>query len=190
MLFRSNAGVVAVAGMYGDVGDTARSAERLMGSTRMLARAVRAIRETSGIVASRGVNPRDYRGEMLAYRLPAAVSAPLMKRMFARVMCFHGIRIIQTGVGDRYVLEKMLAGGYTLGGEQSGHVIDTIHATTGEGVLTSLRVAARLKRTGKSLAELASIVQRLPQILINVKGVDKNAASTNTVVQKAAQAMR
>ena len=97
----------------------------------------------------------------------------------------HGIRIIQTGVGDRYVLEKMLAGGYTLGGEQSGHVIDTIHATTGDGVLTSLRVAARLKRTGKSLAELASIVQRLPQILINVKGVDKDAASTNTVVQKA-----
>ena len=91
-----NAGVVAVAGMYGDVGDTARSAERLMGSTRMLARAVRAIRETSGIVASRGVNLGDYRGEMLAYRLPTAVSAPLMKRMFARspltrrIMTLHG----------------------------------------------------------------------------------------------------
>ena len=97
----------------------------------------------------------------------------------------HGIRTVQTGVGDRYVLEKMLQGGYTLGGEQSGHVIDTIHATTGDGVLTSLRVAARMKRTGKSLAELASIVSRLPQTLINVKGVDKAAAGTNAAVQAA-----
>lgn len=97
----------------------------------------------------------------------------------------HGIRTVQTGVGDRYVLEKMLQGGYTLGGEQSGHVIDTIHATTGDGVLTSLRVAARMKRTGKSLAELAAIVSRLPQTLINVKGVDKASAGTNTAVQAA-----
>ena len=97
----------------------------------------------------------------------------------------HGIRTVQTGVGDRYVLERMLQGGYTLGGEQSGHVIDTLHATTGDGVLTSLRVAARVKRSGKSLAELASIVQRLPQTLVNVKGVDKGAAHTNSAVQKA-----
>lgn len=97
----------------------------------------------------------------------------------------HGIRTVQTGVGDRYVLEKMLQGGYTLGGEQSGHVIDSLHATTGDGVLTSLRVAARMKRTGKSLAELASIVTRLPQTLINVKGVDKGAAGTNKAVQAA-----
>ena len=100
----------------------------------------------------------------------------------------HGIRIVQTGVGDRYVLEKMLQGGFTLGGEQSGHVIDTIHATTGDGVLTSLRVAARLKRTGKTLAELASIVTRLPQTLINVKGVDKAAAGTDQAVQDAVAA--
>ena len=99
-----------------------------------------------------------------------------------------GIRTVQTAVGDRYVLEKMLAGGYTLGGEQSGHVIDTLHATTGDGILTSLRVAARLKRTGQSLAELASIVQRLPQTLINVKGVDKAAAGTNKAVQEAVAA--
>ena len=100
----------------------------------------------------------------------------------------HGIRTVQTGVGDRYVLEKMLAGGFTLGGEQSGHVIDTIHATTGDGVLTSLRVAARLKRSGKTLAELASIVHRLPQTLINVRGVDKNAAGTDAGVQDAVTA--
>ena len=97
----------------------------------------------------------------------------------------HGIRTVQTGVGDRYVLERMLQGGYTLGGEQSGHVIDTIHATTGDGVLTSLHVAARVKRTGKTLAELASVVTRLPQTLINVKNVDKGAASTNKAVQDA-----
>ena len=97
----------------------------------------------------------------------------------------HGIRTVQTGVGDRYVLERMLQGGYTLGGEQSGHVIDTVHATTGDGVLTSLHVAARVKRTGKTLAELASVVTRLPQTLINVKNVDKGAASTNKAVQDA-----
>ena len=97
----------------------------------------------------------------------------------------RGIRTVQTGVGDRYVLEKMLAGGYTLGGEQSGHVIDTIHGTTGDGVLTSLRIAARMKRSKKSLAELASIVQRLPQTLVNVPNVDKHAAATNEAVQAA-----
>ena len=91
-----NAGVGAVAAMYGDVEDTTRAAEQLMGSTRMLARVVKAIRETSRIVASRGVDLRRYRGEMLAYRLPTAASAPLMKRMFARnlltrrIMTLHG----------------------------------------------------------------------------------------------------
>ena len=91
-----NAGVGAVAGMYGDVEDTTRAAEQLMGSSRMLARVVKAIRETSRIVASRGVDLRRYRGELLAYRLPTAVSAPLMKRMFARnlltrrIMTLHG----------------------------------------------------------------------------------------------------
>jgi len=100
----------------------------------------------------------------------------------------HGIRIIQTGVGDRYVLERMLSGGFTLGGEQSGHVIDTIHATTGDGVLTSLRVAARVKRTGATLTELAGIVTRLPQTLVNVSGVDKAAAGTDRAVQDAVAA--
>lgn len=100
----------------------------------------------------------------------------------------HGIRTVQTGVGDRYVLERMLQGGYTLGGEQSGHVIDSLHATTGDGVLTSLRVAARMKRTGKSLAELASVLTRLPQTLINVRGVDKVAAGTDKTVQDAVAA--
>ena len=91
-----NAGVGAVTAMYGDVEDTPRAAEQLMGSTRMLARVVKAIREASRIVASRGVDLRHYRGEMLVYRLPTAASAPLMKRMFARnlltrrIMTLHG----------------------------------------------------------------------------------------------------
>lgn len=90
-----------------------------------------------------------------------------------------GITIKETGVGDRYVLEGMRAGGYNLGGEQSGHVIFADHATTGDGVLTGLHIAARVKATGKSLKELAGAMVVLPQVLINVKGVDKEAAPSN-----------
>ncbi|MDK7123253.1 phosphoglucosamine mutase, partial [Pauljensenia sp. UMB6358] len=65
-----------------------------------------------------------------------------------------GIDTVQTAVGDRYVLEKMREGGFAIGGEQSGHVIISDYATTGDGVLTSLMIAKRVKQTGKSLAEL------------------------------------
>ncbi len=99
-----------------------------------------------------------------------------------------GIATVQTGVGDRYVLEAMLAGGHVLGGEQSGHIIDTRHATTGDGILTSLLLAARLARTGKPLQEIASVVQRLPQTLINVRGVDKARAGTDERVLAAVAA--
>lgn len=88
----------------------------------------------------------------------------------------NGITVTQTGVGDRYVLESMNANGYSLGGEQSGHVIFADHATTGDGVLTGLQLAARVKATGKSLKELAAVLTVLPQVLINVRGVDKAAA--------------
>jgi phosphoglucosamine mutase len=88
-----------------------------------------------------------------------------------------GIKTVQTGVGDRYVLEAMRAGGYTLGGEQSGHIINSHHATTGDGILSSLLLAARVVSTGRSLADLASVVTRLPQVLVNVKGVDKARAA-------------
>ncbi|MFV2145283.1 phosphoglucosamine mutase [Isoptericola sp. G70] len=84
-----------------------------------------------------------------------------------------GVRTVQTGVGDRYVLEEMRAHGYGLGGEQSGHIILAEHATTGDGVLTALHLAARIKATGKRLADLATEIPRLPQTLVNVKGVDK-----------------
>lgn len=93
-----------------------------------------------------------------------------------------GITVKETGVGDRYVLEGMRAGGYSLGGEQSGHVIFADHATTGDGVLTGLHIAARVKATGKSLKELAGAMTVLPQVLINVKGVDKHAAPMNKML--------
>ncbi|MDK8657650.1 phosphoglucosamine mutase [Actinotignum sanguinis] len=97
----------------------------------------------------------------------------------------HGVRTVQTGVGDRYVLEEMRRGGYSLGGEQSGHVISLAKATTGDGSLTSLLLAQQVAASGRSLRELASVVTRLPQILVNVPNVDKAAASTNEQVQRA-----
>lgn len=99
-----------------------------------------------------------------------------------------GITTVQTGVGDRYVLERMRAGGYSLGGEQSGHLIFAAHATTGDGLLTSLHLAARVAHTGKRLAELASAVPRLPQILLNVPGVDRSRVSTDEVLTAAVAA--
>ncbi len=96
-----------------------------------------------------------------------------------------GIAIRETGVGDRYVLEAMREGGYSLGGEQSGHVIFSKYATTGDGVLTGLQLAAQVAKTGRSLKQLASIMDKLPQVLINVKNVDKTAAATNEAVRQA-----
>jgi phosphoglucosamine mutase len=90
-----------------------------------------------------------------------------------QAMTAAGIDLRTTAVGDRYVLEEMRAGGYSLGGEQSGHVIMSEHATTGDGILTALHVAARMTATGSSLAELASVVTRFPQVLVNVPDVDK-----------------
>ncbi|MGS2643411.1 phosphoglucosamine mutase [Streptosporangium sp. G12] len=88
-----------------------------------------------------------------------------------------GIDVVETAVGDRYVLEAMRAGGYNLGGEQSGHVLMLDHATTGDGLLTSLHLLAVVAREKKSLAELASVMTRLPQVLVNVKDVDRSKAS-------------
>lgn len=97
----------------------------------------------------------------------------------------RGVNTVQTAVGDRYVLERMRADGYSLGGEQSGHVIASQHATTGDGVLTSLLVARMLKESGKSLQEATSFVKRLPQTLVNVSGVAKDRAGTDEAVQAA-----
>jgi phosphoglucosamine mutase len=90
-----------------------------------------------------------------------------------------GITVQQAKVGDRYVLEAMKAGGFSLGGEQSGHIVMLEHATTGDGVLTALHLMNRMATSGQSLAQLASVMTRLPQVLINVPDVDKSRAATD-----------
>ena len=96
-----------------------------------------------------------------------------------------GIKFIATAVGDRYVLEEMLAGGHTLGGEQSGHIIMSKYANTGDGLLTALQLISKLKKSGKSASELASFMKRYPQVLINVSGVAKEKLASNQVIAKA-----
>jgi len=102
------------------------------------------------------------------------VVATVMSNLgFVQAMTAAGITVEQTAVGDRYVLEAMKASAHTLGGEQSGHVIMSEHATTGDGILTALQVLDRMATTGSTLAELAGVMTRLPQVLVNVPGVDK-----------------
>ncbi len=100
----------------------------------------------------------------------------------------EGVDVVQTAVGDRYVLETMRAEGHSLGGEQSGHVIFLDYGTTGDGVLTGLMLAARVAETGRSLADLASVMTRLPQVLVNVPGVDTSRVDTDAELQAAVSA--
>jgi len=93
---------------------------------------------------------------------------------FKRAMAGLHIEVVETKVGDRYVLEAMRERGLNLGGEQSGHLIDLDHATTGDGILSAVRMLSVVRNTGASLKELAAVMVRLPQILENVKGVDKS----------------
>jgi len=118
-------------------------------------------------------------------RLPAdTLVATVMSNLgMLQAMQREAITVRQTAVGDRYVLEDMKAGGFALGGEQSGHVIFLKHGTTGDGVLTGLMLAARVAETGRSLADLAGVMSRLPQVLVNVRGVDSSRADTHTGVQ-------
>ena len=101
----------------------------------------------------------------------------------------HGITVRQTAVGDRYVLEDMNANGYALGGEQSGHVIMSEFATTGDGLLTGLHLVAEMARQRKTLAELASVMTVYPQVLTNVPGVDKDRVAEDAGVQDAVRAV-
>ena len=106
------------------------------------------------------------------------VVATVMSNLgFVQAMTAAGIVVRQTAVGDRYVLEEMKAGSFTLGGEQSGHVIMSDHAPTGDGILTALQVLDRMAATGSTIADLAGVMVRLPQVLVNVPGVDKRRAS-------------
>jgi phosphoglucosamine mutase len=122
------------------------------------------------------------RGELAHDTLVITVMSNLGLQL---AMAEAGITTVQTAVGDRYVLEAMRAGGFDLGGEQSGHLVMARHATTGDGVLTALQLASRVAETGRTLADLASGIPRLPQVLINVSGVDRSRADADEGVQAA-----
>jgi phosphoglucosamine mutase len=114
------------------------------------------------------------------------VVATVMSNLgFKIAMQAHDITVIETGVGDRYVLEAMKADQLALGGEQSGHVVMLEHATTGDGLLTALHLMARMAQSKESLAQLASRIVKLPQVLVNVRGVDKSALTHNEAVNAA-----
>lgn len=106
----------------------------------------------------------------------------------SRAMAEHGITVIQTKVGDRYVLEALAQHGLSLGGEQSGHIIFQEHATTGDGILTGLQLAAEMARTGRTLAELADVMTVFPQVLINVRGVDRTRVHDSAPLAEAVAA--
>ena len=119
------------------------------------------------------------------------VVATVMSNLgFHHAMRDAGIAVLTTAVGDRYVLDALRANGLNLGGEQSGHVVFTDAATTGDGLLTALHVMSRISVTGESLAALASVVQRLPQVLINVPVSDKATVAQAPAVDAAVEAAR
>ena len=104
---------------------------------------------------------------------------------FHRAMHQAGIEVLTTAVGDRYVLEALRAKELSLGGEQSGHLVFAEAATTGDGLLTALHVMARMATTGARLADLAAVVQRLPQTLVNVRVADRDAVAGSADVAAA-----
>jgi phosphoglucosamine mutase len=115
--------------------------------------------------------------------IDGTVVATVMANLgFKKAMEVADITVIETGVGDRYVLEAMRAGGFVLGGEQSGHVVMSSYATTGDGLLTGLHLLSEVARTGRSLADLAAAVTKLPQVLINVTGVDRSGIAGSAVL--------
>jgi phosphoglucosamine mutase len=121
-------------------------------------------------------------GELTKDTLVATVMSNLGLHL---AMKAHGITVVTAAVGDRYVLEELRAGGFALGGEQSGHVVLPAHATTGDGLLTALRLMSRMAETGKSLADLAAVMNRLPQVLVNVPVADKAAVAGSSEVRTA-----
>jgi phosphoglucosamine mutase len=137
------------------------------------------------ILALLAVSLKD-RGRLVDDTVVATVMANIG---FHQAMAKAGIKVRLTAVGDRYVLEDMRAGGYSLGGEQSGHLILADHATTGDGLLSALHLMAAVAEAGRPLAELASFIKRFPQILLNVRVEDKAAvASAPAVLAAVAQA--
>jgi phosphoglucosamine mutase len=125
------------------------------------------------------------RGVLADRTLVATVMSNLGLR---RAMAANGIRMLETAVGDRYVLEALGEHSLSLGGEQSGHVIMTQFATTGDGILTGLHLVAELARTGKTLEQLASVMTVYPQVLVNVRGVDRHALESDEIIAQAVAA--
>jgi phosphoglucosamine mutase len=123
-------------------------------------------------------------GELTGDTLVATVMSNLGLHLAMRDA---GITVRTTAVGDRYVLEELREGGFSLGGEQSGHVVLPRYSTTGDGLLTALRLMARMAATGRSLADLAAIVAPLPQVLENVRVADKAAVAESAAVREAVE---
>jgi phosphoglucosamine mutase len=116
---------------------------------------------------------REARGELPGH----AVAATVMSNLgLSRALRSYGVDVRTTDVGDRYVTQRMRADGLVLGGEQSGHIVMLDAATTGDGLLTALHLLATVAATGRSLVELASVVERLPQVLVNVTVADRDHA--------------
>jgi len=111
-------------------------------------------------------------------KVPAVVGTVMSNLGFVKALEAMNIKVEKTAVGDRYVLENMLGNNHVLGGEQSGHIIMREHANTGDGVLTALQLMQVMAATKKPLAELASVMKRFPQVLVNVKDVDKSKLDT------------
>ncbi|MFC5141237.1 phosphoglucosamine mutase [Actinomycetospora rhizophila] len=125
------------------------------------------------------------RGELADATLVVTVMSNLGLHL---AMADAGVALRTTAVGDRYVLEELRAGGFSLGGEQSGHVVLPTHATTGDGLLTALRLMARMAQSGRTLADLAAVMTRLPQVLVNVPVADKAAVGSSAEVADAVAA--
>ena len=123
-------------------------------------------------------------GELAANTLVTTVMSNLGLHLAMRSA---GIAVRTTGVGDRYVLEELRAGDYSLGGEQSGHIVMPAVGSTGDGIVTGLRLMTRMVQTGSALADLASAMRALPQVLINVKVADKATAAAAPSVQTAVE---
>jgi phosphoglucosamine mutase len=121
-------------------------------------------------------------GELASNTLVATVMSNLGLHLAMREA---GITVRTTGVGDRYVLEEMRAGEYTLGGEQSGHIVLPAYGTTGDGIVTGLRLMSRMALTKRPLSELAAPMRTLPQVLINVEVTDKATVADAPSVQSA-----
>jgi phosphoglucosamine mutase len=121
-------------------------------------------------------------GDLVEDTLVATVMSNLGLHLAMRE---HGVHLRTTAVGDRYVLEALRESNLSLGGEQSGHVVLPAHATTGDGLLTALRLMSRVAETGRPLSDLAGVMTRLPQVLVNVKVADKSAVTSSTKVSEA-----